>query len=118
MTKVKLVLILDFKPGYTLPFTSPERFNNSDFSYKSDIFSLGILIFHGIFHGFPYTAEKSLTKSLKKNSYFHNFFFSPESVDYTGFSKVMLRILAIIERCMHEDVDSRPEPLWLVILFK
>ncbi len=71
---------LDYNPGYTLPFSFPEKFSAKEFTNKSDMFSFGVLTFYSIFRSLPYNPTQKLVESLKKFTYSNKFYFAPESV--------------------------------------
>lgn len=109
---------LDYNPGYTLPFSFPEKFTSKAFTSKSDMFSFGILTFYLIFSALPYTPTPKLVESLKKFTYTNKFFFAPESVEYDGYRKIMIFLFSFIQRCIDPNPILRPHPAWAIILFK
>jgi hypothetical protein len=44
------------KPGFTIPYSSPEIFSNESkyFTTKSDVFSLGVIMFEMLYNAFPF----------------------------------------------------------------
>ena len=46
----------EYQPGYTIPYSSPEVFNNKTgkFTSKSDVFSFGILMYELLYNKFTY----------------------------------------------------------------
>lgn len=118
VAKVHKIFNIDYNPGYTLPFSFPEKFTSKHFTSKSDMFSFGVLAFYSIFKSLPYSPSDKLVDSLRKFTYTNKFYFAPESVSYFGYSKILIFLLSFIQKCMDPDPMMRPHPSWAIILFK
>lgn len=66
----------------------------------------------------PYEPSSKLVQSLQNFSYLNKFFLAPESADYYGYSKLILFLLAYIQKCMDPDPQMRPHPSWSIVMFK
>lgn len=111
--------ILDYSPGFTLPFTSPERFRrNSTYTNHTDMFSFSVIAFYTIFSYFPTNKSFSLISRLKKGTYFKKFFFAPESCAYIGYEKTVMMMLAYILKGMSVEGYKRPHPSKSIIILK
>ena len=51
-----------------------------------------------------------------KKTYLSKYFFAPESLAYHGDYRNMLKIFLIIQKCLLEDPNQRPEATWIIIM--
>jgi serine/threonine protein kinase len=53
-----------------MPYCPPETFNRlKKFTSKSDVFSLGIMLYRTLFTDFPFTASADLKESFIEKTY-------------------------------------------------
>ena len=112
---------LEYKPGFTIPYSSPEIFYNENhhFTTKSDVFSLGVMMFEILYNTFPYDIFED-TEYIDNimESYLQKWYFAPEEFEMFGDLTVLRIMNGIISKCLAPIPSNRPELDWLALIIK
>jgi serine/threonine protein kinase len=79
---------------YTLPYTAPEQLDKNIFVYKSDIWSLGIIIYYFFYDKFPFEYDDNITNTYDTLQLFKKDLYFPENKKCSDeFKKLIINTL-------------------------
>ena len=109
----------DHNPGFSIPYSPPEIFQDEQFTTHSDVFSLGV-IFHELLYGrYPFQYSRRTTlfeQSLPE--YLSNCYLAPEEAEAHGNAFVLRVLNQIISRCLSKDPSKRPDLDWVAAILR
>jgi serine/threonine protein kinase len=111
----------EHKPGYTVPYSPPEIFKNESqiFLAKSDVFSLGVIMFEMIYGSYPYDIFETTERVDEiMRGYLKKWYFTPEEYETYGDVNVLRILNGLISRCLASDPVHRPELDWIALVVR